>query len=117
MQYEVSVIKGRGRGKTIGFPTLNLTIPEEFPYQHGIYAGSVVIDNVVYRGAIHYGPIPAFNDTRESLEVHIIDKELLKQPSKIWLTIDYFLREIKPFASAEDLSAQIGKDIQKIKAL
>lgn len=117
MQYEVSVIKGSGRGKTIGFPTLNLVIPEEFPYQHGVYSGSVVIDGIVYKGAIHYGPLPAFNDTRASLEVHIIDETLKKEPKKIWLTLDSFIREVQPFSSAEDLSKQINKDIEKIKSL
>lgn len=117
MQYEVTVIKGKGRGKRLGFPTLNLVIPEDFPYQHGIYAGTVVVNGVVYKGAIHYGPIPAFNDTRPTLEVHIIGETLKKQPNKVWLTLEYFIREVKSFSSAEELSNQINADIEKIKSL
>jgi len=117
MQYEVNIIKGKGKSKEMGFPTLNFEIPEEFPYAHGIYAGSVVLEDKVYKAAIHYGPVPILNDTRETLEAHIIDEVLQTEPKKVWITLDYFLREIIDFQDKKDLIKQIAKDIERTKSL
>ena len=62
MQFESTHIKGKGRGKPMGFPTINLKIPENFELKDGIYAAKVVIENITFVGALHYGPVPTFSE-------------------------------------------------------
>ena len=58
--YTSKVIKGRGRGREIGYPTLNLGIPRNFSVRQGVFAGWVIIDGHQYPGAFHFGPVPTF---------------------------------------------------------
>src|SRR3989344_5941092 len=73
MKFTTPVIKGHGRGKTLGFPTFNLQIPADLQHKHGIYAGFVWIDKQKYPGAFHFGPIPVFSDSSPHLEVFVLD--------------------------------------------
>lgn len=43
--FTANVIKGKGRGKELGFPTINLAVPENFNLKPGIYACWVKLDN------------------------------------------------------------------------
>ena len=44
MQFESTHISGKGRGKPMGFPTINLKIPENFKLKNGVYAVKVSIE-------------------------------------------------------------------------
>ena len=66
-------VKGKGRGKVIGFPTINLDIPSGLSLEDGIYAAWVTIGDRRYKGALHFGPIPTFDETTKSLEVFLLD--------------------------------------------
>jgi riboflavin kinase / FMN adenylyltransferase len=115
--YLTKVVKGKGRGKTIGFPTLNLTVPENFEYDHGIYAGWVQMGNAKHMGAFHYGPVPAFDDLGVTLEVFVIEAEIPKAPKEVSFEIIKLLRKIKNFESLKKLSVQIKKDVLETKKI
>src|SRR3989338_9934170 len=98
-------VKGKGRGKLLGYPTINLEIPEGLELQEGIWAVWVIINGKKYRGALHFGPVPTFGESAESLEVFLLDakeKELVDAQNE---TIEIIpvtrLREIVRFDSAE----------------
>jgi len=113
--YHSQVISGKGRGKTIGFPTLNLTIPPELSIQHGIYAGWVMVKGHRYPGAFHFGPIPTFADSRISLEVFVLDHTFAPVPKQVSFQLISFLRPIKSFSSPASLSSQISSDVTNTK--
>jgi riboflavin kinase/FMN adenylyltransferase len=117
--FTTSHIKGKGRGKTIGYPTMNLAIPYGFSLPEGIYAVWVTINNKKFPGALHWGPIPTFHEKEKSLEVFIIDKEGVKFPKTYTciVTIDIIkkIRAVKQFSSIDELTAQIARDIFAIK--
>jgi D-glycero-beta-D-manno-heptose 1-phosphate adenylyltransferase len=116
--FTAKVITGHGRGKDLGYPTLNLIKPADFPYQHGIYAGWVWFNRRRYPGAFHFGPIPAFNQNQESLEVYALtSKSLSVPPLTVRFQLIQYLRPIKAFASLPDLSVQISQDVQLVKVL
>ncbi len=121
MLFNSSHIKGIGRGKTIGFPTLNLSIPKDFVLDDGIYAAWIVIDNKTYKGALHYGPIPTFNDKEKTMEVHLIDvtDETFPDTDNNNIEVDIVdrLRDIKRFIETDDLIDQIHSDVEKIKRM
>jgi len=73
MKFESIHIKGKGRGKPMGFPTINLKIPNNFKLKDGIYTAKVTIDSKVFISALHYGPVPTFNEQKKSLEVYLIE--------------------------------------------
>ena len=112
-------IKGKGRGKTIGYPTINLAIPHDFVYPEGIYAVCVVIDNKKYQGALHWGAVPTFFETENSLEVYIINVKGVVFPTpytrKVEVAIVKKIRAVKKFSSVEKLTEQMTSDIATIK--
>ncbi len=112
-----TVVPGRGRGKTIGIPTINVEIssaPKELT--HGIYACDVFLSGKKYMGAMHFGERPAFKDS-ETLEVHIIDETVNDVPSTIDMTIVAKLRGVEDFTTTEALVARIQEDIDKARVI
>jgi drug/metabolite transporter (DMT)-like permease len=113
--YSAEIIKGRGRGKGLGFPTFNLVIPKKFKEKHGIYAAKVWIDKRSYAGALHYGPIPTFHEIKPVLEVNILDYNDGKEIQNIDFEIIRYLRPVKSFSSQKALTAQIANDVAQIR--
>src|ERR1700674_2705516 len=75
--YSVSgrVIEGAQRGRTIGFPTLNLgpPPPRKLLPPEGVYAVRVQSPNGPVGGMMNLGPRPTFGDSATSLEAHLFD--------------------------------------------
>lgn len=117
MTYESRVIPGKGRGKKLGFPTLNLEIPGNFKATEGIYACRILIEKTTYAGALHFGPIPVFGDTKRSLEVFVLDWTATEQPKSASFELGAYLRPIQNFPTPEALASQIAADVSRIKSL
>jgi len=122
MQFESTHITGKGRGKPMGFPTINLKIPDDFGLKDGIYAAKVTIENKKFIGAFHFGPVPTFGEQEKSLEVYLIsahdDLELENLDGKIIkIEIVKYLRGIIKFQSVTSLVKQIEEDVKQIKTL
>ena len=125
MKFESIHIKGKGRGKPMGFPTINLKIPDNFELKDGIYAVKVTIENKKFIGALHYGPVPTFAEQEKSLEVYLIEvtnedligygMEDLDGKLIIIETIKY-LRPIIKFKLVEELIKQIKEDVKQIES-
>jgi FAD synthase len=113
----VEVIPGRGRGRTIGIPTINVSlasVPENL--KRGIYACKIILGDLVYPGALHYGPRPAFHDT-ETMEIHVIDETIVVVPTTVDLEITGFIRGVENFTDTEALKEAIRGDIQVARAM
>jgi riboflavin kinase/FMN adenylyltransferase len=114
-------IKGKGRGHTIGFPTINLIVPEDFPIEEGIYASWITIDGIKYKGALHYGSIPTFDQPERTLEVYLLDIDDATVPEtegkEIGIDIAEKIRDVKKFDTADDLSLQIARDVDDVKSI
>ena len=75
-QYTIdgTVVEGRRRGHTIGFPTANLRSGNELIPPHGVYATTASIDNIVHASLTNIGVRPTFGDTVETvIETHVLD--------------------------------------------
>lgn len=112
------VIEGAKRGKSIlHVPTANLLTANEVLPKDGVYAAVVEIDGRKYGGATNIGYNPTFEDKKFSFETHVLGfaGELLGKTIKV-----HFLERIRDemkFRTAEDLAAQIKKDIVDIKEI
>lgn len=109
------VVTGAGRGRTIGVPTINLslkTVPVSL--RAGVYGARVLLDGQTVMGAVHFGERPVFHDTT-TLEVHIIDQVIEKAPAALQMDIVVRIRGIEKFASVDDLLKAIHTDIDQIR--
>ncbi len=108
------VVKGTGRGKSIGYPTANLDIePAQALPQDGVYATFTEVDNKKYESLTNIGANPTFDAGVRTVESYLLDYrgDLYGKIIRVYF-IDR-IREEKKFVTAEALGAQIKKDIQK----
>jgi drug/metabolite transporter (DMT)-like permease len=114
-------VHGDGRGKTLGFPTINLQIPWNLVLTPGIYAVWVWINGVKYAGALHYGSVPTFNKIEQTLEIFVLTKKNLTNAevsqSSLKVMVVEKLREVLKFDSSEALIAQMHQDVAQTKRL
>ena len=105
------VTRGAGRGRELGIPTANLTdVPEMLP-RNGVYAAVCDVKNQRYPVAVSIGPNPTFQENCPKVECHIID--FSGDLYETTLTVDLIseIRDLKPFADADELVRQIAEDI------
>ncbi len=108
--------EGRHVGRRIGFPTANIHLdPEKYPLRCGVYAVTVGIGKSKYRGIANYGSRPTFADKRIVLEVYVDGYAGNLYGQKITVYFDLYLRGIRKFSSAEELSEQLKCDLEKIR--
>ena len=76
MQFKSHTIQGHGRGKTLGFPTINLELKGDiaFSLQDGIYAAWAWVAEKKYAAALYIGPVPVFDEKEKSLELYLLDE-------------------------------------------
>ncbi|AWU43538.1 bifunctional riboflavin kinase/FMN adenylyltransferase [Blattabacterium sp. (Cryptocercus kyebangensis)] len=112
------VIKGKGIGKTLDFPTANIQIDEKklIP-KKGVYAVKINIFNPFYQGMMNIGICPTVDKKNKKIkiEVHIFDFYQEIYGKKIDIFIVKRIREEKKFRSLQDLKKQIKKDQIKIE--
>jgi riboflavin kinase/FMN adenylyltransferase len=110
------VIKGRGMGKILGFPTANLEVFSELIPGDGVYASRVIYNDKAYNAVVHIGPVPTFSVENSSVEVHMLDFPESSLTGKN-LVVDFHskIRDVMKFADKNDLIEQIKKDIQTAK--
>jgi len=112
-----SVVHGEGRGRDLGFRTINLALdnPRKLLPPDGVYAVSAEWPEGASGGMMHLGPRPTFSDEGRSLEVHLFDWEgdLYGQQIKVWWVER--LRDVRRFSSTSDLQRQLAIDLDEAK--
>jgi len=106
------VIKGNQLGRTIGFPTANLKIEEDYKLipKNGVYIVKSNINQKTVFGVMNIGTNPTVNGEDLSLEVHFIDFDVDLYNSKIEISVLERIRDEQKFDSIELLKLQIQKD-------
>jgi len=112
------VVRGEGRGHTLGFPTANLWIPVNgklIPPQ-GVYAVRAGLRRGLFGGALHIGPRPTFSGSPPTVELHLMDFEGDLYGEEIRVEFIRYLRDVHPFASASALVDQLKEDVDAARA-
>jgi riboflavin kinase / FMN adenylyltransferase len=111
------VVRGRERGRTIGFPTANLASETECIPPDGVYATRVILDDGAYPSITNIGMRPTFAESAHSIEAHIFDFTRDIYGSRIKLELIERIRPEKKFADADALKAQIAVDLGKAREI
>lgn len=118
------VVKGSGRGQSIGVPTANLSPPPEklVPAQ-GVYAVRVapgqtpLLPKKTWKGVLNIGTRPTFEaGAGQTVEVHLLARNVPNlYGEKLTVFFVQRLRAERKFANAQALKAQIERDIAKAR--
>lgn len=112
--YSVSgvVVRGDQRGRTIGYPTLNLSAPSprKLLPPDGVYAVRVQLPEGAFGGMLNLGPRPTFGDAGRRIETHVFDAGRDWYGAHIRLDFLRRLRGTRPFSGIEALRAQLADD-------
>lgn len=107
-----NVVKGKQLGRTIGFPTANLKITEDYKLipKKGVYIVKSTIDNKLVNGIMNIGLNPTVQGQNLTLEVHFLDFEGDLYNKNLTVTLLKYLRPEHKFDSLEQLTTQLKKD-------
>jgi riboflavin kinase/FMN adenylyltransferase len=111
------VVKGKQLGRTIGFPTANIQIDEDYKLipKNGVYAVKAIIEQKEVFGMMNIGFNPTVNGEKQTIEVHLFDFDADIYGQKIAVSLLHYLREEQKFGSLDLLIEQLNQD--KINAL
>jgi riboflavin kinase / FMN adenylyltransferase len=105
------VVEGFRRGRTIGFPTANLSCDGNVVPGDGVYAARARVDGVVYPVALNVGPMPTFGETPRQIEAHLVGFAGDLYGRELELEVVDFLRDIRRFPGVEALKGQLRRDV------
>lgn len=103
---------GDGRGRSLGFRTINLgpPAPRKLLPPEGVYAVRVQTPAGAFGGMMNLGGRPTFGDQAVQIEVHLFDADLDLYGARVRIDLLSRLREVRRFADAEALRAQLLAD-------
>ncbi len=113
-----TIIKGKQLGRTIGFPTANLKIEENYKLipRNGVYIVSSIINNKTVFGMMNIGFNPTVNGENQTIEIHFFDFEADLYHQKITVSLLHRIRSEQKFDSVVLLKEQLEKDQNYAKA-
>lgn len=123
-----SIVPGRGKGKQLGFPTLNLRKPQQIIPAEGVYAGLVEIGDSEAQVCSTKEKIPAaFSIGRATtyganqsllIEAHLL-VDNAEQFAGRYMAMDFIerIRSQQKFGAENELSEQINRDCQKVRQI
>jgi riboflavin kinase/FMN adenylyltransferase len=107
-----TVSKGKQLGRTIGFPTANLKIKEDYKLipLNGVYVVKSIINQKTIFGMMNIGFNPTVSGEKLSIEIHYFDFDADLYDQKITVSILKYLRPEQKFDSVDLLTKQLEKD-------
>jgi riboflavin kinase/FMN adenylyltransferase len=108
-----TILKGKQLGRTIGFPTANLQIEEDYKLipRNGAYVVKSTINQKTVFGMMNIGFNPTLGEGKLSIEIHYFDFDADLYDQKIAVSLLEYLRPEQKFDSVALLKKQLEKDI------
>jgi riboflavin kinase/FMN adenylyltransferase len=112
------VVSGEGRGRLLGFPTLNLELASRRKLlpPHGVYAVRAEGRDASLGGMMNLGPRPTFGDERITLEVHLFDAAGDWYGKSVRVEFVSRLRDTMKFSGPAELVGQLQRDAEHARA-
>jgi riboflavin kinase/FMN adenylyltransferase len=112
------VVRGAGRGATLGIPTANLEVPDGMVVPgNGIYATRAHLRDGVRMAATSIGTRPTFDEGERTIEACIMDFEGDLYGQQVRLEFVGRLRDEEKYDSVEALLEQIDRDVEQTRAI
>ncbi len=105
-----SVVHGQKLGRTLGYPTANISLDPSSRLDHGIYAVRVIIDGATFGGVASFGRRPTFDNGPPLLEVHLFDFDADLYGRTIEVDFIDRIRGEEKFSSAQALVERMHVD-------
>ena len=109
---------GQRLGRTLGFPTVNQSVPQNcLPIKNGVYLTKVKFEKKTRYGITNIGMRPTVNGKERVAETNIFDfcGDLYGK----YVTVEFvkFIRAETKFSSLDELKNQVNKDIETAKEI
>ncbi|MBM62951.1 MAG: riboflavin biosynthesis protein RibF [Acidobacteria bacterium] len=116
---EGRVVRGDGRGRKIGFPTVNLSTKNNLFPPNGVYVTAVLVGEVIHSAVTNVGVRPTFGtaDDKPVVESHLLDFDQDLYDTEIRVAFIQRLREERAFSSVLALQEQIRLDAEQAREL
>lgn len=112
------VAHGKGLGSSLGFPTVNLTLPQGVLIPgHGVYASKVCLgDGETYLAATNIGVRPSLRDgDHVTIESFLLDFDRDLYGQRVRLELFHRLRRERAFDRLEELTAEVARNVQQTR--
>lgn len=107
------VRRGFGRGKGLGFPTLNVETDNQI-LPPGVFHTRTEIGGRFFESLTHIGSCPTFAGKDQTVETHVIGFDRMIYGKDVRVCFRSKIRDERKFDSGVDLSRQIALDIESI---
>ncbi|MGM0946281.1 MAG: bifunctional riboflavin kinase/FAD synthetase [Bacteroidota bacterium] len=118
--YELNgiVIKGQQIGRSIGFPTANIHIPNDYKLipKDGVYAVRALVAGKIHNAMLNIGNRPTVDGNKQTVEAHLFDFKGDLYDQQITIYLESYLREEQKFENLEGLKAQLIIDQEEAKS-
>ncbi len=106
------VIRGKQLGRTLGYPTANLHIPETYKLipKNGVYVVKSCIDNKKYYGMMNIGMNPTVGGSKQTIETYFFDVDMNLYDKNIQICLLKRIRDEKKFNSIKALKEAMSDD-------
>ncbi len=110
---EGTVIRGDGRGRSLGIPTANIapSSPAKLIPMNGVYCITLAVDGERHHGMANIGVRPTFTDgTERTIEANLFNFDRDIYDRDVTIEFRKFVRSERKFASKEEFLAQLRSD-------
>ncbi|WP_111669732.1 bifunctional riboflavin kinase/FAD synthetase [Algoriphagus litoralis] len=119
--YELNgiVIKGQQIGRSIGFPTANIHIPNDYKLipKDGVYAVEALVGGSMYKSMLNIGNRPTVDGTKKTVEANLFDFQGDLYDKQITVYFREFIRDEHKFESLDALKNQLFLDQQHARTI
>lgn len=106
------ISKGKQLGRTIGYPTANIKIEEEYKLipLNGVYIAQSILNGKTVFGMMNIGTRPTVDGTTQTIEINFFDFKQNLYGQKITVSLLHRMRTEQKFESLDALKSQLSKD-------
>jgi len=110
------VVRGAGRGRTLGFPTANVKTDRPLGLPVGVYVCRLTAAARQHQAVVNVGFRPTFGENELAVEAHVLDFTGDLYDERVTLTFIRRLREERKFPNVDALRHQIALDVAAARA-
>jgi len=104
------VIKGKGRGTNLGFPTANIDYKHYLLPKAGVYLATARVDDIRHYALVNVGDNPTFHDADTTIEAYLLDFKGNLYGKQMEIDFLRFERKEIAYTTIDDLIEQMKED-------